>query len=51
MNIGLMFINEKEFSERQDKQKDTDKMILNKFKNQTFLLNPLHGLVELLVDQ
>ena len=36
MNIGLMFINEKEFSERQDRQKDTDKMILNNFKNQTF---------------
>ncbi len=34
MNIGLMFIEEKEYSERQSKQKETDRFILNKFKRE-----------------
>ena len=33
MNIGLMFINETDNSERYDKQKENDKLISNKFKN------------------
>ena len=33
MNIGLMFINESDNSERHKKQKETDKLISNKFKN------------------
>ena len=33
MNIGLMFINEADNSERYDKQKENDKLISNKFKN------------------
>jgi len=34
MNIGLMFIDEKSYFERQNKQKETDKFILNKFKKE-----------------
>ena len=34
MNIGLMFVNESESSERYNKQKENDKLILNKFKNE-----------------
>ena len=34
MNIGLMFIDEKSYLERQNKQKETDKFILNKFKKE-----------------
>ena len=34
MNIGLMFINESENSERYNKQKENDKLISNKFKNE-----------------
>jgi len=34
MNIGLMFINESEDSERYNKQKENDKIISNKFKNE-----------------
>ena len=37
MNIGLMFVNESGSSERQNKQKETDKLISNNFKNQNFL--------------
>ena len=33
MNIGLMFIDESENSERYNKQKENDKLISNKFKN------------------
>ncbi len=36
MNIGLMFINEKKISDKQSKQKNTDKMFLDKFGNKTF---------------
>jgi hypothetical protein len=39
MNIGLMFINESENSERYNKQKENDKLISNKFKNENYLLN------------
>ena len=34
MNIGLMFINESEDSERYNRQKENDKIISNKFKNE-----------------
>ena len=34
MNIGLMFINEANYIPRQKKQKEADKLILNKFKNE-----------------
>ena len=34
MNIGLMFINESENSERYNKQKENDKFILNRFKSE-----------------
>ena len=34
MNIGLMFIDESENSERYNKQKENDKLISNKFKNE-----------------
>tara|TARA_B100001142_G_scaffold329440_1_gene392757 strand:- start:265 stop:1641 length:1377 start_codon:yes stop_codon:yes gene_type:complete len=34
MNIGLMFVKENESSERYNKQKENDKLILNKFKNE-----------------
>ncbi len=37
MNIGLMFINEADSSERISKQKENDKLISNNFKNETFL--------------
>ncbi len=33
MNIGLMFVKESENSERYSKQKDNDKLILNRFKS------------------
>ena len=36
MNIGLMFINETDNSERYNKQKENDKLISDKFKNQNF---------------
>ena len=39
MNIGLMFINEKDNSDRQNKQKETDKLISNKFGKKIFLQN------------
>ena len=34
MNIGLMFINESDNSERYSKQKENDKLILNRFKSE-----------------
>ena len=34
MNIGLMFIDEADYTLRQKKQKEADKLILNKFKNE-----------------
>ncbi len=34
MNIGLMFVNEAESLERQDKQKETDKLISSKFEKE-----------------
>jgi len=34
MNIGLMFIGEKIYTERQNKQKEADKLILDKFKKE-----------------
>ena len=34
MNIGLMFIDETDYTLRQKKQKEADKLILNKFKNE-----------------
>ena len=34
MNIGLMFIDEADYTPRQKKQKEADKLILNKFKNE-----------------
>ncbi len=37
MNIGLMFVNESGSSERQIKQKETDKLILGNFKNKNLL--------------
>jgi len=37
MNIGLMFINEKDNSERQNKQKELDKLISNKFKKNNYI--------------
>jgi len=37
MNIGLMFINEKNDIERYNKQKKNDKLISNKFKNKNLL--------------
>ena len=37
MNIGLMFIEEKDYFERQAKQKETDRLILNKFSKQNLL--------------
>ena len=37
MNIGLMFINEPNYSERYNKQKENDKLISNKFKNKNLL--------------
>jgi len=36
MNIGLMFINESDNSERYNKQRENDKLISNKFKNNNF---------------
>jgi len=33
MNIGLIFINESDYTERQNKQSETDKLISEKFKN------------------
>ena len=40
MNIGLMFVNESGSSERQSKQKETDKLISNNFEKEN-LLNKL----------
>ena len=37
MNIGLMFINEKDNSERQNKQKELDKLISNRFKKNNLI--------------
>ena len=37
MNIGLMFVSEKDNSERLNKQKENDRLISNKFKNENFL--------------
>jgi MFS transporter, PAT family, beta-lactamase induction signal transducer AmpG len=34
MNIGLMFIDEADHTERENKQKESDKLISNKFKNE-----------------
>ena len=36
MNIGLMFVDEEDYSKRQKKQKKTDELILNKFKTENF---------------
>ncbi len=36
MNIGLIFVNESVSYERQSKQKETDKLISNNFKNENF---------------
>ncbi len=36
MNIGLMFIHEPSYSERYNIQKENDKLISNKFKNENF---------------
>ena len=37
MNIGLMFIDEADYSERQNRQKETDKLIANKFEKENLL--------------
>ncbi len=37
MNIGLMFVKESENQERYDKQKESDKLISNKFKSENLL--------------
>ena len=37
MNIGLMFVNESGSSERQNKQKETDKLISSNFENENLL--------------
>ena len=42
MNIGLIFINEKNHLERQNEQK-TDKLISKKFKNNNILPNLQYG--------
>ncbi len=39
MNIGLMFINESDSSERRDKQIENDKLISNKFTNKNLFTN------------
>ncbi len=39
MNIGLMFIKESNSAERQNKQKENDKLISNKFDNKNLITN------------
>ena len=39
MNIGLMFVDEKDNIERYNNQNENDKLILNKFKNKNFFTN------------
>ena len=39
MNIGLMFVKEKDNIERYNNQNENDKLILNKFKNKNFFTN------------
>jgi MFS transporter, PAT family, beta-lactamase induction signal transducer AmpG len=37
MNIGLMFVDEADYSERQNRQKETDKLIANNFEKENLL--------------
>ena len=37
MNIGLMFISESDYSERTEKQKEVDNLILSKFKKENVI--------------
>ena len=41
MNIGLMFVNEPTITDRQNKQKETDKIIKNKLQSNNFFINIL----------
>ncbi len=41
MNIGLMFVNEDDYSSKLNRQKENDKLIADKFKSQNFLTNSL----------